>query len=191
MQPPSRFPSWNGSGTRSGVLLRSSLSRRCFSLGLACVALTRGARSAAPRALFVIARSLNANQVHYAVRYSSHAGFDRERPLQAYWVMHAEDGRREELSWLERQFAYGWSIVSPITAQHFELQLLAFPRRVLVRLDGSGGVRAEVIIQGRAASLQRIFVQLGQGPGLVVRHVDVFGIDLASGRALRERILAE
>jgi hypothetical protein len=48
-----------------------------------------------------------------------------------------------------------------------------------------------VTIQGRAAILRRIFVQLGQGPGPVVRHVDVFGSDRADGRALRERILAE
>jgi hypothetical protein len=70
MQPPSRFPSWNGSGTRSGVLLRSSLSRRCFSLGLAGVALTRAARAAAPRPLFSIARA------DYSARHFSH-GFDR------------------------------------------------------------------------------------------------------------------
>ena len=34
----------------------------------------------------------------------------RERPVVAYWVLLAEDGRRDGLSWLELQLAYGFSV---------------------------------------------------------------------------------
>jgi Domain of unknown function (DUF4833) len=139
--------------------------------------------------LFVIGRSLNANVVHYEARLDAAKTLDRERPLLAYWVMHAEDDHREDLSWFERQFAYGWSLVSRVEPYRVELHLLAFPQRsVVMRVDGSGGVRAEVRILGRAAALHRIFVQLADGGGPTARYIDIFGTDLATGQPVRERL---
>jgi len=78
-------------------------------------------------------------------------------------VMHAEDGHREDLSWFERQFAYGWSVVSRVEPYRMELRLTAVPQRaVVVRVDAAGGVRAELQIAGRSAALRRIFVQPGR-----------------------------
>ena len=174
------------------VLPRTKLSRRCFSLGTAAwLSLGAPARALADerRTLFVIGRSLNANVVHYDVRLNAAGELDRERPLIAYWVMHAEDGRREGLSWLEWQLAYGWSIIARTDARLLELRLTAFPQRsVLVRSDAAGGARAELRIMERDAVLQRIFVQLGDGGGPSVRYIDLFGAELASGKALRERL---
>src|SRR6185295_647265 len=168
---------------RMVVLPRTKLSRRGFSLGTAAwlsfAALPR-ARADGARTVFVIGRSLNANVVHYDVRLNAGGELDRERPLVAYWVMHAEDGRREELSWLEWQFAYGWSVVSRVEARRLELRLTAFPQRsVLVRSDASRGARAELQILERDAVLQRIFVQLAGGGGPSVRYIDLFGTELA------------
>jgi hypothetical protein len=174
------------------VLPRTKLSRRGFSLNVAAglaLASTSWARASPRRVLFVIARSLNANVVHYEAQVSAAGELDRLRPLVAYWVMHAEDGQREELSWFERQFAYGWSVVSRGEPQRVELRLIAFPQRSLVmRVDASGGVRAEVRILGRTTALQRIFVQLADGGGPTVRYIDLFGTEISSGRALRERV---
>jgi hypothetical protein len=173
------------------VLPRTKLSRRGFSLSVAAgltLGSTSWARAERRCKLFVIARSLNANVVHYEARLDAANALEREHPLLAYWVMLAEDGRREDMSWFERQFAYGWSVVS-LEPYRLELSLTAFPQRnVVIRVDTAGGVRAEVRILGRAAALQRIFVQLAERGGLSVRYIDLFGTDLASGQALRERL---
>lgn len=184
------------------IVLPTKLSRRGFSRSVAAgsmaawstaawlaLAATSWANTPRRQTLFVIARSMNANVVHYEAQLDAAGKLDGERPLTAYWVMHAEDGHREDLSWFERQFAYGWSIVSRVEPYRVELRLTAFPQRsVMLRVDAAGGVRAELQIADRSAALRKIFVQLADGGGPTVRYIDLFGTDLASGKPLRERL---
>ena len=140
--------------------------------------------------LFVIARNTNANVVHYAVRLNG-GKLDIDDPMVAYWVMRAEDGRREGLTWLENQVAYGYRISSRVTNVGFGLLLKAFSKRELaVRRDSEGSYRAYVRIDGQKAALDRIFVTLGEG-GLKpsVRHVDLFGTASAVGKRVSERLV--
>src|ERR1700704_665677 len=60
--------------------------------------------------LFVIERSVNSNVVHYDARIGADGKLDPMQPVVAYWIMGAEDGRRQELNLLERTRAYGFSI---------------------------------------------------------------------------------
>jgi hypothetical protein len=60
--------------------------------------------------LFTIERSKNANVVHYDARLTADGELDPKEPVIAYWIRLAEDGRREELSWIEKKKAYGFTI---------------------------------------------------------------------------------
>jgi hypothetical protein len=141
--------------------------------------------------VFVIARSLNANVVHYDARWDGRGSLDRERPLIAYWVMHAEDHRLEELSWFERQFAYGWSVASE-SPQQLTLRLTAFPERsVAIRIGPAGKPQAYVKIAQRDCILQRIFVRLEDDSAWPsVRYVELSGTDALTGTRVRERLEA-
>jgi uncharacterized protein DUF4833 len=166
-------------------------SRRA-ALALPLALLLPGAAAAATRQerLFVIARSTNKNVVHYECCFDEKGRLDRAEPLRAYWSMHEDGGRREGLTWVERQLAYGWSIASKVTEQGFDLRLLAFPQRPLaVRLMRSGQYQALVRIANRSAALQRIFVQVQDG-ALVPRvdYVELFGTSLATREAVTERL---
>jgi phosphatidylinositol phosphate synthase len=149
---------------------------------------TAGAR--APEPLFVITRSTNKNVVHYECCFDERGQLDRSEPVRAYWVMHEDGGRREGLTWVERQLAYGWSIASKVSDKGFNLRLLAFPHRpVAVRATRSGQYRAVVTIAARTAILQRIFVRVQDGD--LVPHVDyveLFGTDAKTREPLVERI---
>jgi len=57
--------------------------------------------------LFRVARSTNANVVLYEARLRNGGTLDEDEPVHPVWVMLAEDGRREELNFLERAMAYG------------------------------------------------------------------------------------
>jgi hypothetical protein len=168
-----------------------SASRRAVvGLGLALL-LRPSALFAAPhtQTLFVIARSKNANVLHYDVRLED-GKLDLGEPMVAYWVMHAEDGRRESLTFLERELAYGFRIVSRVTADGFRVGLKAFSRREFaVRRNADGTYRAHVRIDGQKAVLDRIFVT-SQGGGVTpsVKCVDLFGT-LASGKKIHERLV--
>ena len=48
--------------------------------------------------LFIIERSTNKNVIHYDAKFGKDGKLDPKNPVVAYWIMAAEDGRRESLS---------------------------------------------------------------------------------------------
>jgi hypothetical protein len=140
--------------------------------------------------LFTIARSKNANVVRYDIQRGPDGLLNPAQPINAYWLMLAENGRREGLSWMERELAYGFSI-SRVTPSGFSLRLLAFKQReIQVHHDGVS-YRARVVIAGKSATLNRIFVRADEGGGLLphVRYVELQGI-ADGGAPVTERIPA-
>ncbi len=109
-------------------------------------------------------------------------------PIDAYWLMLAENGRREELTWTERKLAYGFS-VSEQTGQGLTLHLSACTTRELRVRSTAGAFRAQLDIAGQAAFLQRIFVHTEEGLLLPrVRYVELFGVTTGA-RPVSERIV--
>lgn len=140
--------------------------------------------------LFVIARSKNANVLHYELRLDPQGDLRLKDPLVAYWVMHAEDGHKEGLTWPEREFAYGWRFSSRISPEGFRFRLQAFDgRELVVRRDQARRYRTFVRIQDKEAVLERIFV-MSDDRGLTptVRYVDVIGHDVETKLPVRERV---
>jgi hypothetical protein len=166
-------------------------SRRSL-LAAPLVLVTPGAHAREPERLFSVTRSTNRNVVHYECRFDERGALDQREPLAAHWVLHEDGGRREELSWIERQLAYGWAIASKVRPRGFDVRMLACPQRPLaVRALGSGGYRAIVPIAGRRAFLQRIFVQVQDG-ALVprVEFVELIGKDVETRAPRLERLSA-
>ena len=140
--------------------------------------------------LFIIARSTNANIVRYDIHRRPDGQLDTLHPVEAYWLMLAENGRREDLSWMEREMAYGFS-VSRVSTTGFSIRLVAFKQReIQVQLQGAS-YRARVAIAGKPAILNRIFVQTEERGGLLprVRFVELQGI-AENGVPVIERISA-
>ena len=147
----------------------------------------RAAYGASSRELFTLGRSTNANVLKYAVRTGKSGQLERANPVEAHWLMLAEDGRREELTWAERQLAYGFS-VSALTSDSFKLRLTACATRELHVRAVNGAFSAELEIARQPALLQRIFVRMEDHSLMPsVRHVEVFGLT-ADGRRVSERI---
>lgn len=137
--------------------------------------------------LFRITRSKNANVVVYEAGLRG-ADLNRAQPVSAHWLMLAEDGRREELTWAERRLAYGFEVTDVALDQCRVTLLACKDRRLLVERAGPG-FRAICRIAGQRAILQRIFVQTSEG-GLLpsVQHVDLLGAS-SGGAPLKERLL--
>ncbi|HEX3773196.1 MAG TPA: DUF4833 domain-containing protein [Polyangiaceae bacterium] len=167
------------------------LSRRALSMVLAAAAVEvwapREAAAFPSRELFTLGRSKNANVVKYAVRTGRGGRLHPSEPIEAYWLMLAEDGRREELTWTERQLAYGFSITAQ-SEDALTLRLTACPERELHVRASDGAYRAELAIAKQPAFLRRIFVRTEEGflmPKVV--YVEISG-STASGQRVSERI---
>lgn len=173
-------------------MIGSMIPRRSLLFGLAFIALPALALVAAPQPrpvkLFVIERSKNRNIVRYDLMLDKSGRYDAKRPLDVYWLMLAENGRREELSMFERR-AYGFELLPGASSTQLGVRLVAVKNRPLVIRESTGGYRATLPIQGVPAYLERIFVATREGPILpTVLYVELRGRSIQDGRALSERI---
>ncbi len=140
------------------------------------------------RPLFIIERSKNANTVHYDARLAD-GQLDPKEPVIAYYIMLAEDGRRQELNPIEKAMAYGFAIKPDSSGRGYRMTLVAAPQQsILVKQEGSA-VRAEVVIAGQPAVLEKMYISASDGsPWPQVLYIELYGKDLRTGEQRIERI---
>jgi hypothetical protein len=139
--------------------------------------------------LFIIERSKNANVVHYDAKLTADGKLDSNEPVIAYWVLLAEDGRREELNWIEKKKAYGFHIKPDPSVNGYKMTVVAVPQgQITVKKDGDA-IRAELVIYGRPAVLEKIYINATDGllwPK--VHYIELYGKDLKTGEKRYEKI---
>ena len=69
---------------------------------LTFVSVSFAQQQAANNRLFIIERSKNANVVCYDANMTKDGKIDKEKPVDAYWIMYAENAGREEISAFEK-----------------------------------------------------------------------------------------
>ena len=142
--------------------------------------------------LFIIERSKNANVVHYDARLTADGKLDPKEPVIAYWVLLAEDGRRKELSWIEKKMAYGFTVKPDRSVKGYKMTLVAAPERQITVKKDKDAVRAEVVIAGRPAALEKMHINASDGlTGPKVHYVEVYGKDLQTGEKCREKLVSK
>ena len=142
--------------------------------------------------LFIIERSKNANVVHYDARLTADGKLDPNEPVVAYWVLLAEDGRREELNWIEKKKAYGFHIKPDPSVNGYKMTVAAVPQgQITVRKNGNA-VRAELVIDGHPAILEKIYLNTTDGLlGLKVHYIELYGKDLKTGEKRYQKIVSK
>jgi hypothetical protein len=140
--------------------------------------------------LFIIERSKNANVVHYDARLTTDGELDPKEPVIAYWILLAKDGRREKLSWIEKKKAYGFTIKPDPTVNGYTMTLVAAPEKQITVKKEKETVRAEAVINGRPAFLEKMYINASDGlTGPKVHYIEVYGKDLQTGEKLREKMV--
>ena len=171
--------------------------RRRFACALAAFAAATAFASPAdpagtpcPPHLFVLGRSKNANVVVYdAVREPS-GDLAPSEPVVAYWLLNAEDGKREELNLIERERAYGLVVEPGDAPGTFTMSFKANGRRRFVLRIREGCPVVTGSIAGHDGVLRRIFVHSKEGAlGPRVQSIEIFGKDVATGKDLHEKFV--
>ena len=93
--------------------------------------------------LFTIERSTNSNVIHYDAKLGKDGRLDVKEPVVAYWVMRAEDGRRQGLNALERKMAYGFAIENGASDHKYRMMLVSQKDREIQIFEENGKVVAE------------------------------------------------
>jgi Domain of unknown function (DUF4833) len=153
---------------------------------LALAGLAMGEDRSVP--LFTIEKSSNANRVQYEARLRGDGHFDPHQPVVAYWIMAAENGRKQELNILEKAKAYGFTLHQD-GVDSYRLWVVSHrEKEIHVYRDGST-VRAEAVIGGRLALVEKIFIQMHKSFMLSLPDFgEMFGFDKETGERRIERV---
>jgi hypothetical protein len=138
--------------------------------------------------LFFIERSKNRNLVQYDIKLEGN-GLPNSRPVTAYWVL--ENGRKEDLTQMERKFAYGIDSQQRLGKDRFRVHLIPFRDREILIEKIDGLFRAIVSISGKESVLEKIYVNTKERlAGLPkVLYIELFGRTKESGLPVKERIV--
>ncbi|KAF4708924.1 hypothetical protein FOZ63_000142, partial [Perkinsus olseni] len=149
--------------------------------------------------VFIITRNKNDNTVCYRAKFSSPGVFDKEQPIEAYWMDFvkykdpemSEEKCKSDLIWIEKKMAYGISATPTSTPNRFKLHLVALPSRdVFLTVDKDGRPRAETEYKGKTVYLLRIYVEAKENLIGVptVKWVNVHCLDPETGREFHIRL---
>jgi hypothetical protein len=137
--------------------------------------------------LFTIERSLNGNVVHYDARLKD-GKLDPQQPVVAYWVM-GGDGHRQELNFLEKLKAYGFSIFPDKQPEVFRMTLVSDKKKEIRVIHSGTEVRAEAQIGRCSAHLQKIFIESKKSWMVnLPEYAEMIGSDILTGAECRERV---
>jgi hypothetical protein len=140
--------------------------------------------------LFFIQRNKNENTIVYDANLTSQGGFNSSKPIDVYWLRFASNGSRMELTWLQRNFAYGYKFKKDENKTGYWITLTAYDgRKIHLEKDRSGKPIATMTINGKYCRLNYIWAFADDsGSWPKVFHVDIHGKDMITGKIEVERI---
>jgi hypothetical protein len=159
---------------------------RCAICLLAAAGWVMGEERSVP--LFTIEKSSNANRVQYEARVTADGHIDPRQPVVAYWIMAAENGRRQELNLLERAKAYGFTVRRD-GLDSYRLLVVSHPKKEIHVFRDGVTVRAEAVIGGRVALVEKIYIQMRKS--FLLNFPDfgeMFGFDRETGEKRMEKV---
>ena len=128
--------------------------------------------------------------MHYDAQLTADGKLDRKKPVIAYWVMLAQDGRRENLNWIEKKMAYGINIKPYPSVNGYQMTIVAAPQRSITVKKVGSAVRAEIVIDGRPAILEKMYINATEKlTGPTVHYLELYGKDVQTAEKRFEKVM--
>lgn len=139
--------------------------------------------------LFIIERNKNKNYVQYDIHLTKNNDLRASNPVTPYWVL--ENGGQEELTLIERKYAYGIDSQEKLEQNKFRVLLVALKDREIIVEKINGSFRAVVSINGAQSILEKVYIESKERlAGLPkVLYIDLFGWTKGKSFPMRERII--
>ena len=140
--------------------------------------------------LFYLQRPPNTNTVIYELNIDKKTGKpDADEPVHPYWIKYGNKGQKEELTYIQRKFAYGL-VQKPLGDDKYDIRFVSYKKLPLTLMKGADGkYLIFVTIARKQMALRYIFIQIEGGsfwlPNIV--YVEMKGTDPATGKEITER----
>jgi hypothetical protein len=140
--------------------------------------------------LFKIERSKNANIIQYDAQIGTDGRLLKKEPVIGYWIRLNEQGQVQELSWLQRTFAFGFSAKYHSSSNTATVDMVADLGQPIIVKQVDKKYIATVDFDGETSQLEKIFIQAhGKGMSVTVEYVEIFAKDLKTGKDTYAKII--
>ncbi|MDB5273221.1 MAG: CDP-alcohol phosphatidyltransferase [Chitinophagaceae bacterium] len=144
--------------------------------------------------LFYLQRTTNKNTVVYELNLKEDGSLDEEEPVHPYWIRYTEDGGKAELSYIQRNYAYGLhAVLTDKKANTYKLNFVSYGKLdiYLMKSTADQAYHTYVKLDGKLIMLQKIFVRIEGGTFWFphVPYVDITGKDTGSGKLISHRFI--
>ena len=161
-----------------------------LALIMLCMPLFVQAKTLASHPLFHIERSKNANIVQYDAQVAEDGKLYKKEPVVGYWIRLNEQGQKQELSWLQRTFAYGFSTKLDKNRERAILKMKADVGEDIEIIRVGDQFRATIKIDGAPSYFEKMYIDATRdGMSLNVRYVELFGKDMQTGEERYEKLV--
>ena len=142
-----------------------------------------------PKQLFYLQRPANINTLIYELNIENGI-INKQNPIHVFWINYAGNGQTEELSDVQRKYAYGIKSTE-ITENIFECYLVAYKKLIITIQEGEDKqYHAYATVNDKKMVIKRIWLQVKGGSLFKPRieYVEIKGVDAVTGTAIEERI---
>ncbi|MEO5889527.1 MAG: DUF4833 domain-containing protein [Ferruginibacter sp.] len=139
--------------------------------------------------LFYLQRTPNTNTIVYELNYKN-GNIDTDNPVEAFWIRYQEQGQRQELSFIQRKFAYGLK-TKKLSDDQYELSFVSYKKyKLYLRLGADKKFYVYTSINQKTAILTSIFIKINGGSlwSPNIEYVEISGIEPNSHSIVRERL---
>lgn len=142
-----------------------------------------------PNQLFYLQRTPNTNTIVYELNMVN-GKLDAENPIHVFWLRYQEKGQKEELSYIQRKFAYGIKY-RQVKENQYELTFVSYKKyKMYLQLAADGKYRVYTNINKKMCVLNKIYLEIHGGAFWTpnIEFVEISGKDPASNENVKERI---
>ncbi|MBC7889357.1 MAG: DUF4833 domain-containing protein [Ferruginibacter sp.] len=139
--------------------------------------------------LFYLQRTSNTNTIVYELNYLNGA-LDPVNPVHEFWIRYQEKGQREELSYIQRKFAYGIK-TKKIRANQYELSFVSYKKyKMYLEAGPDNRFYVYTTINSKKVILTSIFLKINGGSfwSPNIEYVEISGIEPVSRSVVKEKL---
>lgn len=142
------------------------------------------------RTQFYVQRTPNTNTIMYELNMKDGVVND-DNPVHVYWIRYTEGGKTQELSFIQRKFAYGVK-VDKLAPEKYKLSFAAYNKIPFYLMKSTAGIyHTYVELDGKMMVLNRIYIRIDPGGTFWapnVKYVEFKVTDVATGKTVIKRI---
>ncbi len=139
--------------------------------------------------LFYVQRSPNTNTIVYELNTEKNGRLNANEPVHVYWLRYNEKGQKEELSYMQRKFAYGLTSKA-LPNDQFDIRFVSYKKFPLTLMKGNDGkYHIFATVNQKPMYITRIFLKIEGGSFWLpnVKYVEIKGIETSTGKEIVER----